>query len=216
MKKIMMAKYGFVRCPEEDFSDDGNRFTCYKVGTRVRVSKLVADGQVYLSARIDGSKLPYEVYSQLPHYKFLDDLNGVAVVPLTDADLEKLYQDCLAYEQEYEEAEASIAYPTLEELTSKASMVVGKRLLEISKIENRLNKHTREIIEKFSPYEWKRIQEYMKYLMADVKSFDPGTYPQQILGTARSFNFVKPETYMEESYWFKALKELFEKYGIKV
>ena len=53
MKKIMMNKYGFVRWPEEDFSDDGNRFYCYKVGNRVRVSKLVSDGVAYISARVD-------------------------------------------------------------------------------------------------------------------------------------------------------------------
>ena len=68
MKKVMLAKFGFVRWPEEDFSDDGNYFSCYRAGKAVRVSKLVADGQVYLS--IDSScgkgTVPYEVYIALP------------------------------------------------------------------------------------------------------------------------------------------------------
>ena len=39
-----MTKYGFKRWKDGDFSDDGNRFTCYRVGKRVSVSKLVSDG----------------------------------------------------------------------------------------------------------------------------------------------------------------------------
>ena len=72
MKKIMMTNYGFVRWPEEDFTDDSTRFTCYRVGKRVRVSKCTYNGEAYISARIDGAKLPYEVYSKLPHYSPLN------------------------------------------------------------------------------------------------------------------------------------------------
>jgi hypothetical protein len=219
MKKIMMTKYGFVRRPEEDFSDDGNRFTCFRAGKNVRVSKLVADGQAYLSAdsSVGNRTLPYDVYSKLPHYHDAGwKWNGVSVASLTEQDLIDFYNACVAYEQEYEAAEASMVYPTLEELTAKAHKIVSHRLFEISKIENRLKKYTREAIEKFSSYEWKRVQDCTKSLMADVKKFDPDTYPQQILGTASSFNFIKSENDMDESYWFKSLKEIFEKYGMKV
>ena len=84
MKKIVMTKYGFVRWPEKDFSDDGNRFTCYRVGESTRVSKLVSDGRAYLSIESSCGKgtLPYEHYSTLPHYnKACWMYNGVVFPP---------------------------------------------------------------------------------------------------------------------------------------
>jgi len=214
MKKIMMAKYGFVRCPEEDFSDDGNRFQAYKVG-RVRVTKLVADGQAYIDGGINDGKLPYEVYSKLPHYVFCGKLNGVPAAALTDEDLQELYESCQAYDKEYTDAENSIQYPTLDEIQEKAVKVTAKSLVELTKVEMLLKNYGLEAATKFSPYEWKTVQEYTKHLMADVKRFDPETFPQTVVGKSYSFDFVKPDTYMEESYWFTYLKELFGKYCMK-
>ena len=70
MKRIVMAKYGFERWPEKDFTDDSSRYVCYRAGKAIRVSKLIADGQAYLSISSDVGRgtLPYEVYSKLPHY----------------------------------------------------------------------------------------------------------------------------------------------------
>ena len=68
MKKIMMAKYGFVKCPEESFSDDGSRFEVYRVGTRVRVTKHVSDGYAYIDGDIRDGFLSYDEYKRLPHY----------------------------------------------------------------------------------------------------------------------------------------------------
>ena len=62
MERITMTKYGFIRSKEDDFSDDGNRFTCYRVG-KVRISKLVSDGEAYIDAYIDSGMLPYDIYS---------------------------------------------------------------------------------------------------------------------------------------------------------
>ena len=218
MKKIMMTKYGFVRWPEKDFSDDGNKFTCFRAGKNVRVSKLVADGAVYLSidSGVGNCSLPYDVYSQLPHYKTANwEYNGVQVTPLTDEDLKEFYEACVAYEQEYEAAEAAIKYPTLEEIKDKAVKVTAKSLVELTKIEMLLKNYGLEVATKLSSYEWKQVQEYIKNLMVEVKKYDPETFPQTIVGKSSSFNFVKPETYMEESYWFRYLKDLFEKHCIE-
>ena len=218
MKKINLAKYGFVRWPEEDFSDDGNRFTCYRAGNKVRVSKLVTDGHAYLSIRsaVGNGTLPYEVYSKLPHYNDAKwKWNGVTVDSLTDLNLKEFYETCVAYEQEYEAAEAAIEYPTLEEIKDKAVKVTAKSLTELTKIEMLLKNYGLEAAAKLSSYEWKQVQEYIKNLMVDVKKYDPETFPQTIVGKSSSFNFVKPETYMEESYWFRYLKDLFEKHCIE-
>ena len=215
MTRINLVKYGFVRWPEEDFSDDGNHFTCYRAGKKVRASKLVSDGQAYLSISSDvgNGTLPYEVYQKLPHWSDANwKWNGVPVASLTEQDLEDFHFACIAYEREYEEAEAAIVYPTLEEIQDKAVKVTAKSLLELTTIEGLLAKYAVEAAVKFTPYEWKAVQEYIKYLMADVKRFDPETYPQTILGQQFSFTFVKPEYNMEESYWFQYLRDLFKRY----
>jgi hypothetical protein len=214
MKKIMMAKYGFVRCPEEDFSDDGNRFQTYKVG-RVRVTKLVSDGEAYIDGDINDGKLPYEVYSKLPHYALCGKLNGISLAALTDEDLQELYEDCVAYGREYTDTENSVVYPTLDEIKEKAVKVTAKSLVELTKVEMLLKNYGLEAVAKFSPYEWKTVQEYTKHLLVDVQRFDPETFPQTVVGKSYSFDFVKPETHMEESYWFTYLKELFGKYCMK-
>ena len=213
MTRINLVKYGFVRDAAEDFSDDGSRFQCYRVG-RVRVTKLVADGQAYIDGDIRDGKLPYEVYQKLPHYPFLGKLNGVPTAAVNEDDLQELYEACQAYEIEYTNAENSIVYPTLEEIQEKAVKVTAKSLLELSKIESLLSKYAVEAAAKFSPYEWKTVQEYVKHLMADVKRFDPETFPQNIVGEQYSFNFVKPEYNMQESYWFQYLRDLFAKYNM--
>lgn len=219
MKRINMIKYGFVRWPEEDFSDDGNHFTAYRAGKTVRVSKLVSDGQAYLSISSECGKgtLPFEVYSKLPHYHDANwKWNGVSVAGLTDKDLEDFYKACVLYEMEYVDTESRIKYPTLEEIKEKAVKLTAKSLLELSKIEMLLSKYGLEAAAKFSAYEWKQVQEYIKHLQADVVRFDPEAFPETIVGKSYSFDFVKPEYNMEESYWFTYLRDLFQKYCMTV
>lgn len=215
MTRINLAKYGFVRWPEEDFTDDGNRFSCFRAGRNVRVTKLVADGQAYLSigSAVGNGTLPYEVYSELPHYHDANwKWNGVSVAGLTDQDIADFYYACILYEQEYEAMEASIKYPTLEEIQEKAVKVTAKRLLELTTIEGLLSKYALEAAAKFTTYEWKQVQDYAKNLLTEVKKFDPEIFPQTIVGTSRSFDFVKPDYEMTDSYWFTYLRDLFEKY----
>ena len=215
MNRINLVKYGFVRWPEEDFSDDGNRFTCYKAGKSVRVSKLVSDGDVYLSisSQVGTGNLPYEVYSKLPHYNAANwKYNGISVATLTDKDLEDFMAACLAYELEYEAAEKAIVYPTLEEIRQKAQLVTGKIRNELKLVELLLSKYAVDAAIKLSPYEWKSVQEYIKNMHNELNNCNPDVYPQTIIGKSYSFDFVKPDYKMEESYWFKRIMEIFAKY----
>lgn len=211
MTRINLVKYGFVRCPEEDFSDDGNRFQAYKVG-RVLVTKLVSDGEAYISGGIPSGKLPYEVYSKLPHYPFLGALNGISTAHITEDDLQELYEACQAYDLEYANAENTIEYPTIEEITEKCHKITDKRLLEFDTIVKLLNKHAVDAAMKFSAIEWRAVQEYLHHIIADANRFNPDTYPQTIYRNSSSFNFVLPNTYMEDSYWFTYLRDLFKRY----
>jgi hypothetical protein len=215
MKRVVLTKYGFSRFPEEDFHDDGNNFTCYKfVDDESHVSKLVDDGEAYLSIHVNG-KLPYEVYSTLPHYKRATwDFNGISVSSLTDALLQDFYKSCVEYEREYRAAEAAIQYPSLEDLTEKAYKVVGKKILELQKLEALVAKHVVGAAMLFSEYDWKRIRDCIQHLNAEIVRFDPTTYPSQIYKTETSFRFIKPEYEMEDSYWFSSIKEVFDKHEL--
>lgn len=90
-KNINLKRYGFVRAPEEDFTDDGNRFTCYYYDPehngdkRFRLSKLVDRGDVYISV---GYTSP-----ESRRTKYFDDLNGVGVDTVINGGLEKLVKD---------------------------------------------------------------------------------------------------------------------------
>ena len=211
MTRINLVKYGFVRDAAEDFSDDGNRFQAYKVG-RVRVTKLVSDGEAYIDGSIrDDGKLPYEVYSKLPHYSAVSRLNGVSVATLTEDDIQKLYEDCQAYEVEYTNAENSIKYPTLDELTQQCMRIYGKRLVEISTVEDLMRDHGFKAAAKLSAYEWKYLQEYLKNLMGKLMQYDPATYPKSILGQAYSFSFVKPDNgELKDCYYYEWIIKLFK------
>ena len=219
MIRINLCKYGFVRWPEEDFSDDGNHFTCYKAGKRVRVSKLVSDGQVYLSAdsEVGNGTLPYEVYSKLPHYNAAEwKYNGVSQASLTDQDLEDFMAACLAYELEYEAAEASIEYPTLKELKQQCELIQAKTLKEMHELEKLMGEHAVEAAVKFSEWEWKETKRYLAEMLNKLSRFNPDKYPATIHKKAYSFDFVKP-TYGElakPSFYYEQIKKTFEKYHI--
>lgn len=214
MKRICLSKYGFVKWPEESFSDDGNYFEGWRAGEAARVSKHVSNGQAYLSCRVKGS-LPYEIYSELPHYRrAIWDFNGVSAESLTDALLQDFFNSCVAYEKEYRAAEASIEYPTLEELTDKTYKVVSKKIFELQELKELVAKHVATAAMLFSEYEWKRIRDCIRHLNAEIVKFDPTTYPSQIYKTGASLDFIKADYEGVDSYWFKSIKEVFDNYKL--
>lgn len=211
MKKIMMNKYGFERWPEQDFNDDGNRFTCFKAGARVRVSKTTSNGQAYISARIDDIKLPFEEYSKLPHFRALDKLNGVSIESLNDSDLITLYNDCLAYEKEYTDAENSIVMPTLEEIKEHCRYICGARQNELIVIEHLLKTNISILLTSLSDYKWSDIKSYYIKLQNEIKNYDENTYAKRILGTSYSIDFCKANNSLKkESYYYGRLMEIIE------
>lgn len=205
MKKIMMTKYGFVRWPEKDFTDDCSRFTCYRVGNRVRVSKCIYNGHAYISASIDGTRLPYEVYHKLPHYSALDKLNGVAISSLTDNDLYDLVEACMYYEKEYTDAEDALVLPALNEIKAQCELVRAKANWELAEINQRFSL---ALAGKLTDWEWMEVRKYLLAMEARVVTFDPERYPQTILGTCRSVSFCKPDcAELQDSFYYKWIME---------
>ena len=129
MKKINLAKYGFERWPEEDFSDDGNRFTCYKHpdAPNVRISKLTAHGNVYIDGSLEQPQqdLTYEEYSKLDHYDDLDALNGVNAESVTEDQLKEFASNCIAFSKAYVEKVKKLAssVPTRQEIENKVKAI---------------------------------------------------------------------------------------------
>lgn len=215
MTRINLVKYGFIRFPEEDFSDDGNRFTCYRFSdTNSHISKLVADGQAYLSVHVSG-QLPYEVYSKLPCYKEATwNYNGVSVASLTDKMLQDLFSACVTYEKEYRAAEASIQYPTELELQHKCLRIQKKLDLEMKDLENLLSKYTIEVASKLTKWEWQKLQEYLVNMLQEKNNYNPDTFVPFVLGTARSFTFLRDNEDTEPTYWYRSIKEIFQKHSM--
>ena len=209
MKRIMMNKYGFERWAEKDFSDDGNRFTCYKVGDRVRVTKLVADGQAYISASIDGIKLPYEVYSKLPHYKALDNLNGVGLATIDEEDLIELYHTCIAYEQEYTTAEDNIVMPTIAEIETKCKCWQAKIKNDIKTVENLMSAKLPVLLTNLSKYEFGTLKDYYCNLKKEYDKYEPKAYTAYIANSYMSISFCKNEP--TDSYYYTRLLDMIYK-----
>lgn len=213
MTRINLVKYGFVRDAVNDFSDDGSRFQAYRVG-RVRVSKLVSDGQAYINGDINDGKLPYEVYSKLPHYIFCSKLNGVPAAALTDEDLQELYESCQAYDKEYTDAENSIQYPTELELQHKCLRIQTKLTREMNELEDLIGEHAVEAATKLSKWEWQQLQEYLKNMLQKLSQYNPDKFIPAILGTARSFTFLANKEDTEPTYYYSSIKETFQKHSI--
>ena len=210
MKKIMMTKYGFIRWPEESFSDDGTRFEAYRVGERVRVTKATYKGEAYIDGTIHGTKLPYEVYSKLPHYDAISKLNGVSIDSLTDQDLIDLYEACIAYEQEYNDAENTIQMPTLDEITQQCIKIQAKRMAELAEAEALLSKYAVKLALTLPAWQWKIIREYLSSLAAQQAKFNPELLAPTIFNTARSISFCRPDcAELTDCYYYKYLMDMF-------
>lgn len=138
MKRIDLSKYGFVRAPEEDFSDDGTRFTCYKIGD-IRVSKASWQDEIFITGRYIGkSGLEYEEYSKLPHYKDMEILNGVNKDRIDESDIIVFRDACIAYQKEMEQAEKEIVYPTETEIADVRKQVRLARMKEFEEVKNKI------------------------------------------------------------------------------
>lgn len=215
MTRINLIKYGFIRFPEEDFTDDGNRFTCYRFSdTNSHISKLVADGQAYLSCHVPGN-LPYDVYSALPNYRAATwSYNGISVASLTDEMLQDFFRACVQYEKEYQAAEASIEYPTELELQHKCLRIQTKLTHEMNELEQLMGEHAVEAATKFSKWEWQKLQEYLTYMLQELSRYNPEKFIPTVLGTARSFTFLDNKEDTEPTYYYSYIKEMFKKHSI--
>ena len=213
MKRIVMNKYGFIRRESEDFHDDGNNFTGYSISpnSRLRVSKLVSDGQAYLSCDMNGNKLDYTEYSKLPHYNAAWDYNGVSLESLTEQDMIDFYNACVAYEKEYLEAEAKVVFPSIEDIKLQCETINAIRQAEIDEVKSLLERVAVRFVLEADKYTTSNFQSYFKSLSG--RFFDVNKYPQSIQKTNYGRNFIKPTNPdLKPSFYYTHLIEILEKY----
>ena len=98
---IRYSAFGIERTPEDDFSDDGTRFTAYRLPNGMEMTVAKDSDDIYLSVDHPYNKeVSYEEYSSLPHYKDLDMYNGVRK---DSVDLNKVIDASNKYLNEYNE-----------------------------------------------------------------------------------------------------------------
>lgn len=98
---IRYSAFGIERTPEDDFSDDGTRFTAYRLPNGMEMTVAKDSDDIYLSVNKPYNKeVSYEEYSSLPHYKDLDMYNGVRK---DSVDLSKVIDASNKYLNEYNE-----------------------------------------------------------------------------------------------------------------
>ena len=210
MERINLVKYGFVRSQADDFSDDGNRFTCYRVGN-VRVSKLVSDGYAFIAGQLYSKVLPWEVESELPGRRDLDKLNGVPVSSITEQDIIDLYDACVAYEKTLKVAEAKVVVPTIDELKDRCEKIREVRKAEHEEISNLVSASAVSMLTMLSEYEIKSLASAVKDLGKQLNGYNPDTYPQSIRESSYAFSFLKNDYELQPSYYYKRCKEILQK-----
>lgn len=160
MEQIKLTSYGFIRTPENDFSDDGNHFKCYTY-KGIRVSYLKYKGEVYISGSASGIGLNYEEYSSLPHYRALDKLNGVDESEVTPESIEQLKKDIEAFMEEVNNFE--VKEVSDQEIVEYFEQVKAKKEMDFNKAMALLNDVPVEnIFNNLSKYELQSIKDYIQ------------------------------------------------------
>jgi hypothetical protein len=207
MKRLNLTKFGFIRWPEEDFSDDGSHFTCYRAGNKVRVSKLISHGRIYLSidSRVGNGTLPHEIYQKLPHYRDAEwKWNGVSFEDLTEQDVRDFYEACLAYEREYEEAEKVTVFPSQAEIETRCKIIKTIRAAEVDKINKLISENIQRLMVTATQYTWSEIQRIYKNLLAESDKYEPNK-----IRKSESIRFCSDQCrQLSPSWWYERLVEL--------
>ena len=125
-KIVSLPKYGFVRAPEEDFTDDGARFTAFwydpegKGEKDILATKTTYNGEVFISIRYT---LPGTSKGQ-----YIDDLNGVSA--------EKAIEEMPNIIKKLEEVKKKIASFTAQTLTDEEIEELSNEVAEKASKDN--------------------------------------------------------------------------------
>ena len=215
MKKIELTKYGFVRSKEDDFTDDGTRFTCYRVGN-ILVSKAASrctPGLVFIDADLpwEENGLTYDMFSKLPHYKQLSRLNGCRLDNISEQDLIQLHDDCVSYEREYNELLEQTKFPTMDELKDAYEKIKAQKVSQLEEANKLLKDNALDVLLKVPDYVLHLIREYYNMLKSQA-SINPNERAQKVFKTRFSFDTIEESKKQKDNYELTNIKDYLRKY----
>ena len=151
---------GWKRREDLDFRDDGTKFKAFEYENGLVATYTKADGEYYLSLRVDYlDGLTFDEYSQMESYKLTDEFNGVKQI-----DADKVTMNAIEIMEEYniilEKVNKHVV--DMEKLTEAAE----DELRLVYQILNESNVGIDEL-EGFSSYEITKLREYRN----SIKSF---------------------------------------------
>lgn len=210
-----LQKYGFIRRPEDDFSDDGSRFRGYVYKTdkgEMPVTYLKSNGQVYLSASLHHKdELSYEEYKDLPSYRDSDKYNGVPEDEVDVADFAKI---CDRLISEYSEAVIAIEAVPMSKIEELCNKLAKAALDDYNKTVKLFRTVDPMKILDISPYELKRLKEYFERAKVEtenrferIKDTSERNKRQFLSMANRDIEKFKNGS----NYWTAAIREIIEK-----
>lgn len=221
---LNLAKYGFTRDASLDFTSCYKKYTGYTVG-KVQVTRMVGTANCFgyklatitVKPALD-DRLPYNVYSKLPHYAGLKKLNNVRADKVTDADLTAFYNDCVEYEKEYDNAIASLKYPTAKEAEDKALLIAQHFAEQAALLELLLRPHIFQILSHKDSMRARSAIAYYRRICEsrdqyyDISKFTNSTF----LASAQSIEFIENDAPLTDTYCWDHLMDDLEVLGIDV
>ena len=210
MEQIRLTSFGFTRCKEMDFSDDGNHFKVYTYhGARVTYLNDKRGG-IYISARVENTGLTWDEYSKAPHYKSLDSLNGVSEDQVTPEALEQLKKDIDSYLEEIKSIKGEVKEVTDEEIVEYYKAVYDKKEVEFNKAMTLLmDVNMEDLFTNLSEYELGHLKEAIKGARRDLNIYTKEKALQTCQATRRTCINKKTElNSTRENYWLETIKRL--------
>lgn len=207
-----LGKYGFVRRPEDDFSDDGNRFRGYVYKNdkgEMPLTYLKADGEVYAAIALHHlNDLSYDEYKNLPSYRDADKYNGVPEDSVDVADLAKIAERLI---DEYNEAKSKLDRVSNEELKDMCDKLEKAARDDYNKTIKMLDSISIVKILSLNEYKIKRLKDYLN----SASRYVDNRYERMLSQSDRAKReFMKRATHdieeykNGENYWTKSLREI--------
>lgn len=212
---LRLTSFGFIRSPQDDFTDDGSTFTCYRYpgldGMRVSVCKSTwSDDSYFIAARMERGDLIYAEYSALPCYKELDMLNDGCGEEYAKQHLPELIEAMKTYHKAYKEKVASLEPVTDEEILeiyrNKYSRYYKEKVAEIkSKIDYR--------VLRLDEWSVKNLSSYFKSLEGEVARYDDA-HALRLSQSWRRQERLNRDKPMSECFYYRECKEILAKVGV--
>ena len=196
---------GVVRTPENDFSDDGNKFYSYLYKGVIPISYHKAQGDIYLTIRLDSiPEINYNEYNKFKTYNLTDEFNGVDE---SEYDASKFAQNLEAVYQEVMQFKKDIKPVDSQQVEDKIQ-AINKACQEYKKkVEDFIKAHSNEILN-LSEYQFKDLKRYV----ADAGSRTADYIRDASEAGKRSFLDRDIDSLIENissSWEFKYIEEMF-------